>query len=274
MSLITKKQAGLILNRPERTILDWIENGVLKAHRVKSVLYVDSDTVYALKDTEADIDHALQERKTILQELDANLAEMRRVNHFNREEIRRTIKCMVNALGIPSMNEREKMVLSEVMEGKKYDDVGEVLGLSRERVRQLFEKALRKIRNCSVVYGKVYDEVLTLRGENQNLRKVIERQEAMLRDYREKLHIEEMPQEQMTAELYGKRLVDCDLSVRTLNCLKGADIETVGDLVQYNKTDLLRLRNFGKKSLTELDDFLVSIGQEFGQKNITPVYPK
>ena len=274
MSLITKKQAGLILNRPERTILDWIDNGVLKAHRVKSVLYVDSDTVYALKDTEADIDHALQERKTILQELDADLAEMRRVNHFNREEIRRTIKCMVNALGIPSLNKREKMVLSEFMEGKKYDDVGEVLGLSRERVRQLFEKALRKIRNCSVVYGKVYDEVLTLRGENQNLRKVIERQEAMLKDYREKLHMEEMPQEQMTAELYGKRLVDCDLSVRTLNCLKGADIDTIGDLVQYDKTDLLRLRNFGKKSLTELDDFLASIGQEFGQKNITPVYPK
>lgn len=65
MNLITKKQAGLILNRPERTILDWIENGVLKAHRVKSVLYVDSDTVYALKDTEADIDHALKERKTV-----------------------------------------------------------------------------------------------------------------------------------------------------------------------------------------------------------------
>ena len=103
MSLITKKQAGLILNRPERTILDWIENGVLKAHRVKSVLYVDSDTVYALKDTEADIDHALQERKTILKDLNADLAEMRRVNHFNREEIRRTIKCMVNALGIPSL---------------------------------------------------------------------------------------------------------------------------------------------------------------------------
>ena len=92
MSLITKKQAGLILNRPERTILDWIENGVLKAHRVKSVLYVDSDTVYALKDTEADIDHALQERKAILQELDADLAEMRRVNHFNREDIRRTVR--------------------------------------------------------------------------------------------------------------------------------------------------------------------------------------
>ena len=96
----------------------------------------------------------------------------------------------------------------------------------------------------------------------------------MLKDYREKLHMEEMPQEQMTAELYGKRLVDCDLSVRTLNCLKGADIDTIGDLVQYDKTDLLRLRNFGKKSLTELDDFLASIGQEFGQKNITPVYPK
>ena len=43
-----------------------------------------------------------------------------------------------------------------------------------------------------------------------------------------------------------------DLSVRALNCLKAADVETLGDLVQFNKTDLLKFRNFGKKSLTEL----------------------
>lgn len=273
MSLITKKQAGEILSRPERTIEDWINNGVLKAHRVKSLLYVDSDTVYALKDTEADIDHALYERKAILQELDADLAELRRVNHFNKEEVRRAIKCLVNALSIPSLNEREKMVLSEVMEGKKYEDIGEVLGLSRERIRQLFEKAMRKIRRGSVIYIKAYDEILTLRGENQNLRKVVDRQEATLRDYREKLNMEER-QEQMDVGLYFRRLVDCNLSVRALNSLKAAGIDTIGDLVQYNKTDLLGLRNFGRRSLTEIDDFMESMGLEFGQKDITPAYQK
>ena len=65
-------------------------------------------------------------------------------------------------------------------------------------------------------------------------------------------------------QLLKSKLVDMNLSVRALNCLKAADVETLGDLVQYNKTDLLKFRNFGKKSLTELDDLLESLNLSFG----------
>ena len=65
-------------------------------------------------------------------------------------------------------------------------------------------------------------------------------------------------------QLLKTKLVDMDLSVRALNCLKAADVETLGDLVQYNKNDLLKFRNFGKKSLTELDDLLASLNLQFG----------
>ena len=65
-------------------------------------------------------------------------------------------------------------------------------------------------------------------------------------------------------QLLKTTLVDMDLSVRALNCLKAADVETLGDLVQFNKTDLLKFRNFGKKSLTELDDLLESLNLSFG----------
>ena len=65
-------------------------------------------------------------------------------------------------------------------------------------------------------------------------------------------------------QLLKTKLADMDLSVRALNCLKAADVETLGDLVQYNKTDLLKFRNFGKKSLTELDDLLESLNLTFG----------
>ncbi len=60
------------------------------------------------------------------------------------------------------------------------------------------------------------------------------------------------------------KLVDMNLSVRALNCLKAADVETLGELVQFNKSDLLKFRNFGKKSLTELDDLLESLNLSFG----------
>lgn len=65
-------------------------------------------------------------------------------------------------------------------------------------------------------------------------------------------------------QLLKTKLVDMDLSVRALNCLKAADIESLGDLVAFNKNDLLKFRNFGKKSLTELEDLIESKGLSFG----------
>ena len=67
-------------------------------------------------------------------------------------------------------------------------------------------------------------------------------------------------------QLLKTKLTDSslNLSVRALNCLKAADVETLGDLVQYNKTDLLKFRNFGKKSLSELDDLLERLNLTFG----------
>ena len=65
-------------------------------------------------------------------------------------------------------------------------------------------------------------------------------------------------------QLLKTKLSDHDLSVRALNCLKAAEVDTLGDLVRYNRNDLLKFRNFGKKSLTELDDLLASLNLQFG----------
>lgn len=65
-------------------------------------------------------------------------------------------------------------------------------------------------------------------------------------------------------QLLKTKLVDMDLSVRALNCLRSADVNTLGELVVYNKNDLLKFRNFGKKSLTELDELLAGLNLNFG----------
>ncbi|MBO4777794.1 MAG: DNA-directed RNA polymerase subunit alpha [Bacteroidales bacterium] len=65
-------------------------------------------------------------------------------------------------------------------------------------------------------------------------------------------------------QLLKQKLVDMDLSVRALNCLKAAEVVTLGELVKFNKNDLLKFRNFGKKSLTELDELLESLNLTFG----------
>lgn len=59
-------------------------------------------------------------------------------------------------------------------------------------------------------------------------------------------------------------LTDLDLSVRAFNCLRAAEIKTLGDLVQHDIADLLKFRNFGKKSLTELEDLVREKGLIFG----------
>ena len=84
-------------------------------------------------------------------------------------------------------------------------------------------------------------------------------------DSDEKFENEEFDEEVLhMRQLLKTKLVDMDLSVRALNCLKAADVESLGDLVTFNKNDLLKFRNFGKKSLTELDDLLEGINLNFG----------
>lgn len=84
-------------------------------------------------------------------------------------------------------------------------------------------------------------------------------------DSDDKLANEEFDEEVLhMRQLLKTKLIDLDLSVRALNCLKAAEVETLGDLVKFNKNDLLKFRNFGKKSLTELDELLESMSLSFG----------
>jgi DNA-directed RNA polymerase subunit alpha len=84
-------------------------------------------------------------------------------------------------------------------------------------------------------------------------------------DTGEKYENEEFDEEVLhMRQLLKTKLVDLDLSVRALNCLRAADVNTLGELVVYNKNDLLKFRNFGKKSLTELDDLLENLNLNFG----------
>ena len=85
---------------------------------------------------------------------------------------------------------------------------------------------------------------------------LLDEQKAVSEDFDEgSLHIR---------QLLKTKLVDMDLSVRALNCLKAAEVETIGELVALNKADLLKFRNFGKKSLTELEELVRNKGLEFG----------
>ena len=89
--------------------------------------------------------------------------------------------------------------------------------------------------------------------------------EKITMDTEEKAVVEEFDETSLhMRQLLKTKLVDLDLSVRALNCLKAADVESLGDLVSYNKNDLLKFRNFGKKSLTELEELVKAKSLQFG----------
>lgn len=273
MGLISKKEAAEILGRSERTIGDWIQSGVLKAHMVKKSQLVDSDTVYALKDTEADIDHAIAERKRFYEGLKNELEEMRREEGFGHPAVCQTVKELAGALGV--LCESEQYVFSDVIDGRSYEAIGECMTITRERVRQIFQKVLRRTCAAMKSYTQMLNETTELRDAVALLQVEVKEKDKELQLLRQRLELPE-PQEPDTEmrRLLRTPLWDMALSVRVVTCLKSCDIETLGDLVQRSKIDILRIRNLGKKSLRELDDLLGKYDLQWGSDIQELIYGK
>ena len=138
---------------------------------------------------------------------------------------------------------REGQIIRDVLMGKSFAEVGEAMHLKPMRVKQIWDKALRKLSMSKTMLQKKDEEIKRLQnllfGAKQSA----------------------------SPNLFDLPLTDCELSVRTINCLKMAGINTVADLVKLNRADLLKFRNFGKKSLTELDEWLDAHGLCFGMDN-------
>lgn len=147
------------------------------------------------------------------------------------------------------LSEREQKVLElRFIDNLTLEECGKELGISRERVRQIEAKVIRKLRHPSRIkrmevvpydaYLKVIDEIARLIVLSQ-------------------------PE---TNDILEKNIGELDLSVRSYNCLKRADILTVSDIVEYNKkhnSSLKGIRNLGKKSEKEILEKLYSIGVNF-----------
>jgi DNA-directed RNA polymerase subunit alpha len=137
-------------------------------------------------------------------------------------------------------------------------------GVENFRVEQKtdYEKLIFEIRTDGSIHPK---EALKEAAKVLIYHFMLFSDEKITLDSDEKFANEEFDEEVLhMRQLLKTKLVDMDLSVRALNCLKAADVDTLGELVTYNRNDLLKFRNFGKKSLTELDDLLAGMNLNFG----------
>lgn len=292
--LVSTQEAANRLGVSRQTIMNWGKCGIVKIHRSGSkATLVDWETLEPLCGTMQDIAVAKEwfDLKTRdYNEATKELAAM--IKDTNNEiMMRKRLAPFANAkhffLGIPRMlveigvlKEREAKVIVALMEGKTLEEIGEEFSISSERVRQIYMKAVRKSRHIGHLKERL-DEADALERKVAVLEAAVRSMEKDVMEYHKLIGKQVVAQEDAATIAHEERLIElldremCSfrLSIRVLNCLRIADIKTLGDLVRCDKDDLLKFRNFGRKSLTELDGFLEENGLQWGM-DVASLYQK
>ena len=283
--LITRNEAAQLLDVTPQTISNWVEKGMLIGHYVDRQLVIDRSTIEKYFDTlsevgfmEKRISAAKRDLQFVENELTTNLKDTRSAVHLLGDGVPahfliEIFESIIEASGNDVLKEREKVILTKLIEGNSPEYIGDEYGLTRSRIMQIASHAVRKLA-CVKTFSELRKENKQLIFDNANFQTVIQAFQNRIKELECVNNITSAPVSEYDyllgdkgghfTALMNTKVIDLKITVRSLNCLKAADIETLGDLVRCNKNDLLKHRNFGKKSLTELHDLLDSLHLHFG----------
>ena len=284
--LVSIVEAARRFGLTEQTMRNWIEKGYIDVKSVGKARYIDEDTINALQDTVEDVirqqsklervrNVIRQEREQLERDREEENTRRRYTNFLVGEAFRNGFfGTMVRLLEkCEDLTSREAGVLIEYLNGATLEAIANKYMLTRERMRQIIEKAIRKTRTLTSLEQRI-DDIKFLKADNDalkativDLKKKLREQEEM--DYIVNLKDEEEKKKAIMAndevcKVLVKKISDTNLSVRAMVCLRTNDIETIGDLCKYQKLDILKFRNLGRKTLTELEYFLESLGLHWG----------
>lgn len=266
MERMTRNDAAAYLGVDPQTITNWVNKGLLGGYNDKNSkrFWVNADDVkrYSEKYKMLSVSEDLldREQKELLASERKINAKMQMLMHdalnvssFSYDKIGSSLCALLEITSQGGL--REKMIIQAFFDGDRINDIANRFELSRERVRQIVIKTIRK-------FDYAIKELTGLKEENDFLKKEIN-------DVKMKLVMQEGEKDEKFSEdippsVFSIRLVNCNLPVRVLNVTKAADIDTIGDLVQYSKFEMAKFRNFGKKSLMQLDEFLHEMDLEWG----------
>lgn len=265
MERMTRNDAAAYLGVDPQTITNWVNKGLLGGYNDKSSkrFWVNADDVkkYSEKYKMLSVSEDLldREQKELLASERKVNAKMQMLMHdalnvssFSYDKIGGSLCALLELTSQGGM--REKKIMQAFFNGDRISNIAEELELSRERVRQIVVKAIRK-------FNYAIKELADLKQENNSLKEEIKnvKMQLIMQEGEEEEQSDDVP-----PSVFSIRLVNCNLPVRVLNVTKAADIDTIGDLVQYSKFEMVKFRNFGKKSLMQLDEFLHEMGLEWG----------
>lgn len=265
MERMTRNDAAAYLGVDPQTITNWVNKGLLGGYNDKSSkrFWVNADDVkkYSEKYKMLSVSEDLldREQKELLASERKVNAKMQMLMHdalnvssFSYDKIGGSLCTLLELTSQGGM--REKKIMQAFFNGDRISNIAEELELSRERVRQIVVKAIWK-------FNYAIKELADLKQENNSLKEEIKnvKMQLIMQEGEEEEQSEDVP-----PSVFSIRLVNCNLPVRVLNVTKAADIDTIGDLVQYSKFEMVKFRNFGKKSLMQLDEFIHEMGLEWG----------
>lgn len=283
--MISRQEAALMLDMTPQSVSNWIDKGLLKGHYVEGKqVMVDRHSIEVYFDKLSDLafmEKRIDAMKAELTQLEASLQvkikDMRKSDALFDEGnsprvITATLQALYNVAGEELLSWREREVLKDLFEGKSLYDVSREHYMSYSGMANLCVRSIAKIRELKK-YPSLYKEYKELKAENQTLRLYVETLDRILATFQNKVDYEipvtepnDEDAEELShlKELLSTRIRDLDINMRTFNCLRAADAETLADVVRMSKNDLLRHRNFGKKCLTQLEDYIESLGLTFG----------
>lgn len=275
MKLIHITEAAERIGVSRQTLKNWCDNGTIPSHKMGKTedssrsVWVDCDTIDALADTMRDVERARDILKKEVEQYNSKVSLFNEVSDNIRHDVLligkvgSAVRRKEFYLSIPRMlasiatiTEREADIMYQVIDGRELALIAVDYGLTTTRVLQIFLKGCRKAAELKDIKSQL-DELKRLMVEVAELKTVI-------KNLSKDEHINLAQIDDSFRNKIRRRLADCDLSNRTLGCLVGAGIYTVGDLCKSSKFDLLSIRNFGRKSMAELDDFLEEMGLDFG----------
>ena len=168
-----------------------------------------------------------------------------------------------------SLTWRQEDILINMLSGKKPKEIAEKFGVSPQAINQIWHKALRVFAKCKNHIDFMEEQITDMKKSIQDKNNEIARLNAIIKG-------EPMPvldsDDMQISKLLARPMESFDLSVRCLNCLNTAEIHTLRQLVSFSRHDLLKFRNFGRKSLSELDDLIESNGLRWGMD--VSIYPE
>lgn len=278
---ISTSEAAKIAGVTSQTIRNLCKAGTLTYQKRRKLFYPSREDVEkhaaTIRDVQAIETDIEQYKKTIesesyrlkseLQDMQAKYRErMYHLEMFPKrvEVIKDTLLAVIDGVrryadyADSNITSRDINIVWDALQGKSFEEIGEGLrpSLTCESARQAWRKTLRRfvfVKGAFFHLNSENDELKEILKEKNDeiarLHAQLEGRQAVIDDETHKM-----------SKLLATSVWDCDLSMRTLNTLRNADVETLRDLVHLHRGDLLKFRNFGKKSLTELDEFLEHYG--------------